>query len=42
MLTRHFSGPYREIISLLPPFTDRSEVRVSYKAAPLEVENAQV
>lgn len=39
MLTCSFIGPRREIIPLLAPFTERSEVRVNYKAAPLEVEN---
>lgn len=42
MLTWDFSGPCGEIIYLLPPFTDRSELRVNYKAVPLEVENVQV
>ncbi len=41
MLTWDFTGPCGEIICLLPPFTDRSEVRVNYKAASLEVENVQ-
>lgn len=40
MLAWHITGPWREIISFLS--TDRSEVRVSSKAARLEVENVLV
>lgn len=40
MLTWDFTDLWREIGSLF--FTDRSEVRVSSKAAPLEVETVQV